>query len=45
MYVPLYMDALMEQNCFVKYITDYKIYAAWVVSKNRYGKHGRRKAN
>lgn len=45
MNVPSYTDALMELNCFVKRITDYKTYAAWIVSKNRYGRHGKRKGN
>lgn len=45
MYTPSYGAALMGLCCSNKYVTDYSAYLVWVVSKNRYGKHGRRKAN
>lgn len=45
MYIPSYNSALMGLNRFVKCVTDYRIYAAYIVSRNRYGRHGRRKAN
>lgn len=38
MYIPLY-------GCFVKYVSDYGTYAERIVLRNRYGRHGKRKAN
>ena len=45
MYIPLYNSALMKLNCFVQCVTDYRIYARWIVSRNRYGRHGKIKVN
>lgn len=46
---PTYMysttSALSELMISAKYITDYRTYAEWILSKNRYGKHGKRKVN
>lgn len=38
MYISLY-------GSFIKYVSDYRTYVKWIVSKNRYGKHGKRKVN
>lgn len=45
MYIPSYNSALMNLNRFIQCVTDYRIYAGWIVSKNRYGRHGKRKVN
>ena len=44
-YTPWWATALNELIISEKYITDYRTYAEWIVSKNRYGKHGKRKVN
>ncbi len=38
MYVSLYRS-------FIEHVSYYGTYVEWILSKNRYGKHGKRKVN
>lgn len=44
-YIPWWVILLMKLSLSVRYVIDYVTYVEQVTSRNRYGRHGRRKAN